>query len=87
MNSAEMRFFWILLSMMKCSGVPFTHICEWKSFSPYYGSSASPDWNLVAATMELGSASMICFSLYGSRSDSDFSSDSEAFTLAIKKLL
>jgi hypothetical protein len=26
-----MRFFWLPLSMMKCRGVPFTHICEWKS--------------------------------------------------------
>jgi hypothetical protein len=28
MTSAEMRFFWLPLSTIKCSGVPFTHICE-----------------------------------------------------------
>jgi hypothetical protein len=27
-TSAEMRFFWLPLSTIKCSGVPFTHICE-----------------------------------------------------------
>jgi hypothetical protein len=27
-TSAEMRFFWLPLSTIKCSGVAFTHICE-----------------------------------------------------------
>ena len=27
-KSIEMRFFWFLLSTIKCSGVPFTHIFE-----------------------------------------------------------
>jgi hypothetical protein len=28
MNSVEMRFFWLLLSTIKCNGIPFTHIYE-----------------------------------------------------------
>jgi hypothetical protein len=82
MTSAEMRFFWLLLSMMKCSGVPFTHICEWKRFSPSSGSSGSPGWSLVVETMELGSMSIIYLPLSSSVSESDSASDSEAFTLA-----
>jgi hypothetical protein len=35
MTSAEMRFFWLPLSTMNCSGEPFTHIWEWKRCSSY----------------------------------------------------
>jgi hypothetical protein len=68
--------------MMKCSGVPFTHICEWKRHSPSSGSSGSPGWSLVVAMVALGSASMICIPLSGFVSESESASDSEAFTLA-----
>ena len=34
-TSAKMRFFWLLLSTIKCSEVPFTHICEWKGAPPF----------------------------------------------------
>jgi hypothetical protein len=70
MTSAEIRFFWLSLSMMKCSGVPFTHICEWNMHSPSYGSSGSPGWSLVVETVALDSASMIHLPLSGSRSES-----------------
>jgi hypothetical protein len=40
-TSAEMIFFWLLISIIKCSGVPFTHICEWKRRSPSSGSVGS----------------------------------------------
>jgi hypothetical protein len=82
MTSAEMRFFWLPLSMMKCSGVPFTHICEWKRRSPSSGSSGSPGWSLVVAMVALGSTSMIHLPLSGSVSESESASDSEAFTSA-----
>jgi uncharacterized membrane protein len=69
-TSAEMRFFWLLLSMMKCSGVPFTHICEWKRHSPSSSSSGSPGWSLVVATVALGFMSMIYLPLSISGSES-----------------
>jgi hypothetical protein len=65
---------------MKCSGVPFTHICEWKRRSPSSGSSGSPGWNLVVATLALGSTSMICLPLSSFGSESESTSDSEDFT-------
>jgi hypothetical protein len=37
----EMRFFWLPSSTMKCNGVPFTHICEWKRHYPSSGSTGS----------------------------------------------
>jgi hypothetical protein len=55
MTSVEIRFFWIPLSTMKCSGVPFTHICEWKRHSPSSGSSDSFGWIFVVAMVALGS--------------------------------
>jgi hypothetical protein len=82
MTSAEMRFFWLPLSTMKCSGVPFTHIYEWKRRSPSSGSSGSPGWSLVVATVALGSALMIRLPLFGYGSESESASDSEAFTSA-----
>lgn len=42
MTFVEMRFFWLPLSTMNCSVEPFTHIWEWKSHSPFFGSSGSP---------------------------------------------
>ena len=63
MTSIEMRFFWLPLSIINCSGEPFTHICEWKRRSPSYGSSGSSLWSLVVEKIALGSASMICFPL------------------------
>jgi hypothetical protein len=68
--------------MMKCSGVPFTHICEWKRCSPSSGSSGSPGWSLVVATVALGFVSMIYRPLSGSESKSKPASDSKAFTSA-----
>jgi hypothetical protein len=40
-TSTEMRFFWLPLSIMKCNGVPFTHIWEWKRCFPSSGSTSS----------------------------------------------
>jgi hypothetical protein len=65
-TSAEMRFFWILLLMMKCSGVPFIDIYEWKRRSPSSGSSGSPGWSLVVAMVALGFMSMIYLPFSGS---------------------
>jgi hypothetical protein len=81
-TSAEMRFFWLLLSTMKCSGVPFTHIYEWKRHSPSSGSSGSPGWSLVVATVALGSASMIRLPLSSFVLESESAFDLEAFTSA-----
>ena len=36
MKSSEMRLFWLSLSTIKCSGVPFTHICEWKKTPSFF---------------------------------------------------
>ena len=51
MTSAEMRFFWLPLSTIKCSGVPFTNICEWKRCSPSSGSVGSSSWIAAVATI------------------------------------
>jgi hypothetical protein len=56
-TSAEMMLFWLPLSKIKCSGIPFTDICEWKIFSPSLGSSSG--WIVVAAIIVVGSATMI----------------------------
>ena len=58
-TSVEMRFFWLPLSTIKCSRVPFTHICEWKRRSPSSGSIGSSSWIAAVATIAVGSASMI----------------------------
>ena len=68
-TSIEMMFFWLSLSTIKCSGVPFTHICEWKSCSPSSGSSSS--WIVVIAIVLVGSTSMICLLLLFSESYSE----------------
>jgi hypothetical protein len=44
---------------MKCSGVPFTHICEWKKCSPTSISFDSSIWIFVVTMIALGSTSMI----------------------------
>jgi hypothetical protein len=80
MTSTEMRFFWLLLSIMKCSKVPFTDIYEWKRCSPSSISSGSPGWSLVVEMVALGSASMICLPLSSSGSESESASDSKAFS-------
>jgi hypothetical protein len=80
MNSTEMRFFWLPLSMMKCNEVPFTHIYEWKRCSPSSSSFGSPIWSLVVATVALGSASMIHLPLSGSNSESEPTSDSDTLS-------
>jgi hypothetical protein len=80
MISAEMRFFWLLQSTMKCSKVPFTHIYEWKRNSPYSSSSGLPGWSLVVETVALRSTSMICLPLSSYESESEPASDSEDFT-------
>jgi hypothetical protein len=81
-TSTKMRFFYLPLSMIKCSRVPFTHICEWKRCSPSSGSSGSPGWSLVVATVALDSTSMICLSLSSFGSELESASDSEAFSSA-----
>jgi hypothetical protein len=53
----KMMFFWNPISTIKCSGVPFTHICEWKSPSSSSGSSSG--WIVAVATVAVGYASMI----------------------------
>jgi hypothetical protein len=73
-TSIDMTFFWLLLSTIKCSGVPFTHICEWKSLSP--SSRSSSGWIVVVVTVVVGFASIICLLLlfFESWSKSGFSS-------------
>jgi hypothetical protein len=80
MTSTDMIFLWIPLLEMKFSGVPFTHICEWKRHLPSSSSSNSPSWTLVVVMVELGYASMICLPLFGYESESEPSFDSKAFT-------
>jgi hypothetical protein len=48
----------------------------------FSGSSGSPGWSLVVATVALGSASMIHLPLSGSNLESKPASNSEAFTSA-----
>jgi len=67
---------------MKCSGVPFTSIYEWKRCSPSFGSSCSLGYSLVVEKVALGCASMIHLPLSGSDSKLEPASDSEAFTSA-----
>jgi hypothetical protein len=70
-NFSKMRFFWLLLSTMKCTGVHFTHIYEWKRHSPSFGSSGSPGWSLEVKMVALGSASMIRLPLSSSGLESE----------------
>jgi hypothetical protein len=87
MASSEMRFFWLPVSTIKCSGVPFTHICEWKRCSPSSVFSGSSGWTLVVKMVALGSASMICLRLSGFDLELEFTSDSEAFTSSTSDFL
>jgi hypothetical protein len=75
-TSAEMKFFWLSLSTIKCNGVPFTHICEWKRRSPSSRSAGSSGWIVGVATTAVGYALMIYLLLlfYESESDSGFGS-------------
>ena len=70
-TSAEMRYFWLPLSTIKCSGVPFTHIFEWKRRSPSSGSVGSSGWIAAVATIAVGSALMIYLLPVFSESDSE----------------
>jgi hypothetical protein len=76
MTLVKIRFFWLPLSTMKCSGVPFTHICEWKRHSPSSSSSDSSGWIFVVVMVALGSTLMIHFPLSYSESESELGSDS-----------
>jgi len=67
-TSIEMIFFWLPLSTIKWSGVPLTHICEWKSCSPSSRSSSS--WIVAVAIVEMGSTSIIYLLLLFSKSGS-----------------
>jgi hypothetical protein len=59
-TSLEVRFFWLLLSTMKCNRVPFTHIYEWKRHSPSSRPVGSSSLFVVIVTIEVGFALMIC---------------------------
>jgi hypothetical protein len=60
---AMFRFFSLPLSKMKCSGVPFSHICVWKRCSPSSSSSGSSSCIVVVAMVAMGYSLMICFHL------------------------
>jgi hypothetical protein len=68
-SNCLMRFFWLLLSTIKCNGVPFTHICEWKKHPPSSGSSGSSGWIVVVPIVALGFASTFCHLLFFSKSE------------------
>ena len=91
MTFAEMRFFWLPLSTMNCSGEPFTHMWEWKRRSSSYESSGSSFWIFMVVMVVLGSASIIFFPLsfpfLGLDSLSKHASDSEAFISATSDYL
>jgi hypothetical protein len=80
MTSAEMKFLWVSLSTIKCSGVPFTHICEWKRCPPSSGSFGSSSWIVAVTTIEMGSASMICLLLLSSKSKFELGVGSVSFS-------
>jgi hypothetical protein len=82
MTSAEMRFFWLPLSTMKCNGIPFTHICKWNMRSPSSGSVGASGWIFVVATMIVGSASMISLLPLFSELDYEYELDSLSLILA-----
>jgi hypothetical protein len=82
MKFTKMRFFCLPLSTMKCSGVPFTHICEWKRCYPSSVSSGSSSWIVLVTMVVVGSASMIYLLLlfYELESDSGIRSFSLSST-------
>jgi hypothetical protein len=59
MTYVEIRFFWILLSTIKYSGVPFTDNYEWKRCSPPSRSSSYSSWIVAVMTIAVGFASII----------------------------
>lgn len=91
MTSTEMRFFWLPLSIMNCSGEPFTHISKWKRCSSSYGSLGSSFWIFMVAIVAFGSKPIICvpfsFPLSGSELLSEHASNSEAFSSATSDFL
>jgi hypothetical protein len=74
MISVEMRFFWLLLSTIKCSGVPSPTSVNEKSAPPLQDLFVLLVELLV--TIAVGSASMICPLQVFSESDSESGSDS-----------
>jgi len=76
MTSTNMRFFWLPISTIKCSGVPFIHICEWKRHSPSSGSAGSSGLIVAVATIVVGSVSMIYLLPVFFESDSESGFDS-----------
>ena len=78
--SFDIRFFWLPLSIMKCSEAPFTHICEWNRHSASSDSSGSSCWIWVVGMVALGSTSMIYFPLPMYESKSESGSNFEAFS-------
>ena len=76
-TSANIKLFYLPLSRMKFSGVPFTHICEWKRCSPSSSSIELFGWIFAVVMVALGSASMIQFPCY----ELEFDSRSNSFSL------
>jgi hypothetical protein len=64
MNLDDIIFLWLPLSAMKCSGVHFTHICEWKRCSPSSSSSDSSRSFFPISMVVLGFSSMIHFACF-----------------------
>jgi hypothetical protein len=79
-TSLMIRFFWFPISTMKCNGVPFTHICEWKRRSPYSGSSSSSSWIVMVTMVAVGFASIFYFLLLFY--ESEFESRFDSFSLS-----
>jgi hypothetical protein len=61
MTLAEIRFFYIFLSTIKCNGVPFIHICEWNRCYHSLGSTGSFGLIFVVEKVGVGYASVIIF--------------------------
>jgi hypothetical protein len=72
MTSTNIKIFWLLLSIMKWSGVPSTHIYEWKRISHSLGSFSSSCWIIVVMMVGVCFSSMIYFILLFSESDSKY---------------
>jgi hypothetical protein len=47
-------FFWIPLLKIKCSGIPFMHIYEYKKLAPSSRSLGSSSWIIVVTIVEVG---------------------------------
>jgi hypothetical protein len=81
-KSQEIRFSWLPLSTIKCSEVPFTHICERKRLSPSLGSSRSFGWIVEVMTIVLGSTSIIYPILWFTELESELGLVSISFSSA-----